>query len=608
MASSPCPSSNGYSMLESTNIITSGAVPYSEMYDYESKYGDMRLPTIHEEISGHRDMGRRCFLDDGLVDDCSKSRFYARALEFYLLEDNPESSMGCRCLMENCPQRNFTNSKEMLRHLKDCPSFSQGLFRCPTCNDAEKFRTGSKRSCSWNREKFSQKVQRKLKDTIKSFTHHYSASKIPPPHHCAPSYLVSKPASPFEVCEKCGQLLRYELSNSSCPNSMRNSPCPTSPDTDRQEYCQELVGTKPQELHGESSSSSYKVTQLKQTYYDEASGLYHPVLNQSPSSNQSFELDSSPIFETCIHSTDVSPLSSAETGTTVPTGQTQSQCLTRNQYRRMEGIRSASDIEGIPNDGDDYIEQASASWVRPQSTLLYDAPTIYNPALPAPCSPLGLYGGRGCTLSIQTGHLGSNTDNLIWQNMALYHKSTMESLNAPGSPVIRSLVPSPSSETETPSRDFTPSPLSLMKSPTYPNLSSYMDPSAISEKRAVAQNIASVDNSPYTDSELPSSSSDQQLDSESSEHDMKCSFADCNFKPSGNRPENYKSYLRKHMATHQEQRHECGQCTKVFTRADNREVHRRKSHHVLNGTNKRRDSSNGMILENNRKKRVRVVR
>ncbi|KAI0838234.1 hypothetical protein F5Y06DRAFT_268878 [Hypoxylon sp. FL0890] len=383
-----------------------------------------RLPTAYEEPSRQCEFIRPCLLDGGVVDDCYKSRFYARALEFYLLEDNPESSKSYRCLMENCPQRNFTNPREMLRHLKGCPFFSQGMFRCPACNNAEKFWTVSEKSCSWNRENTSQKVHRKLKAIIKSVTHHHSDSK---------------PSPGLNPCQEWGQLLNQRTFNSPYLSGPQDLTCKTT--------LQELEDYRnPQELAPER-----ELRELQGEY-------------------------SFPIGEVHDGPTDITPVSSVD--------HSQRRCSPTNQDRHTEGIRSRFEVHGDPSNGNS-IEHAFASWQRPKSTLLSDAPT------------------------------------------GIYDSTT-----------------------------------------------------AIADEGDTAQSIAFLDNSPFICSEVPSSSSIQQLHPEPSEREFQCPMAGCDFKPMG-KPENYRAYLRKHVFAHADQRHRCEQCDRVYTRADNLEFRRRKVHHAL---------------------------
>ncbi|KAI0184946.1 hypothetical protein EV127DRAFT_485634 [Xylaria flabelliformis] len=97
-----------------------------------------------------------------VLDDCAKARFYARTLEYYLLDDE---GADLNCLFKGCQARNFKNLKDMLRHLKHCPFFDEGVFYCPLCNRYESFRVQSSRRCRWNRKHLGQK----LKTIFRSF-------------------------------------------------------------------------------------------------------------------------------------------------------------------------------------------------------------------------------------------------------------------------------------------------------------------------------------------------------------------------------------------------------------------------------------------------------
>ncbi|OTA99302.1 hypothetical protein M426DRAFT_89415 [Hypoxylon sp. CI-4A] len=57
-----------------------------------------------------------------------------------------------------------------------------------------------------------------------------------------------------------------------------------------------------------------------------------------------------------------------------------------------------------------------------------------------------------------------------------------------------------------------------------------------------------------------------------------CPYNGCDYVTRG-KPENFKSYLRKHMLTHQDpQRFKCSFCEKAFTRPDNLDAHQRRAH------------------------------
>lgn len=55
----------------------------------------------------------------------------------------------------------------MLLHLKECPYIARGKFLCPCCDQSQKFRTVSKKKCSWDRANFGEKIQRSLRASAK---------------------------------------------------------------------------------------------------------------------------------------------------------------------------------------------------------------------------------------------------------------------------------------------------------------------------------------------------------------------------------------------------------------------------------------------------------
>ncbi|KAI1409940.1 hypothetical protein F5Y13DRAFT_202569 [Hypoxylon sp. FL1857] len=101
-------------------------------------------------------------------------------------------------------------------------------------------------------------------------------------------------------------------------------------------------------------------------------------------------------------------------------------------------------------------------------------------------------------------------------------------------------------------------------------------PEARSPGSHIAMNTPA--NSPL---DLPSSSSRQRPQPEPPKQELQCPLADCDFRPSG-KLENHEAYLRKHMVNHGDQTYRCDQCPRVYSRADNREAHRRKAHAASN--------------------------
>ncbi|KAI1175619.1 hypothetical protein F4777DRAFT_318441 [Nemania sp. FL0916] len=117
---------------------------------------------------------------DLIADDCARARFYARALEFYLL-DNEQQNAELRCPLASCPQ-SFTDTKPMLLHLKNCRHFAQGKFFCPTCRRDEPFQVRSGKRCSWHKEQFGHKLLRISKDVFRSVVgNHKICAKGQPP-------------------------------------------------------------------------------------------------------------------------------------------------------------------------------------------------------------------------------------------------------------------------------------------------------------------------------------------------------------------------------------------------------------------------------------------
>ncbi|KAI0407282.1 hypothetical protein F4802DRAFT_48203 [Xylaria palmicola] len=112
---------------------------------------------------------RDCMFRCEVLDECYQSRFWGRALEFYLLDNVPHSP-PYRCPMASCPQRDFKDVREMLRHLKHCKLFSQGRFWCPTCNRDESFKVVSKKKCSWDKVNLARKLFQRSWKTLQSLT------------------------------------------------------------------------------------------------------------------------------------------------------------------------------------------------------------------------------------------------------------------------------------------------------------------------------------------------------------------------------------------------------------------------------------------------------
>ncbi|KAI0137993.1 hypothetical protein F4776DRAFT_670634 [Hypoxylon sp. NC0597] len=548
-----------YTMPESMGSVLTKTISMEANYEYEGGNDD-------------NNTNQPCVFLKSVVDDCYKSRLYARIFEYYFVENNPELFKSCRCPMENCPQRSFTHPKPMLLHLKNCKFFSQGLFRCPTCNDAEKFQTTSHKKCSWNREKFSQKVQRVVKAKLKSITSPRLGSKLPSEHckDCGRSLRIKGPHDPFIFPE------------------IPSRPCSTSPIFDASSFTipielptscslQELVDTSPRpELQADSPIKGYKEPPPSPTYQDEAHGVLDSVSDMSSSSKFPSIKTLSPASTSGIDSAGLSPAITPESFMSTSTGHT----LPSDYFGRID---FASDIQAGAN-GNGYVEQPRISLQRPRSTLIYDAPSTFDSVvLQSSFNRMGSPGGRGCTLSLQTPGLNLNCPPWI-----PYQENTVNPMNCGGQLNLRNSPPQ-SSVIETPLlSDFRP----------------HLD-SSIAVKNADAAELLMpfTDSSPLgtpLDSFFPPSSSDLPPDQEPLAQDFKC--PKCDFLPNC-RPKGFRASLRKHMETHTEKSHKCLHCPKMYKRADNLKAHVDKKHRGLGGLKRRQRSSDSLGLRSKRTKK-----
>ncbi|KAI0379140.1 hypothetical protein F5Y04DRAFT_290601 [Hypomontagnella monticulosa] len=487
------------------------------------------LPPTIEGSSSYNHTNESCLLKDGtVVDECYKSRFYAWALEFYLLRRDQKSSDYCRCLMENCPQRNFTSPHDMLWHLKECEFFSEGLFRCPTCACVEKFRTTSRKGCSWTRPKFSQRLRDRLRATVDTVRG-----------------IASSSVSGLR-CEECGR----SMGLNTCDVPKAQGP-----------------GGEPSELPIELQGSNG-----------------YPYPGHSPVSNQPTELSS-----------DVSPTSSTEPSVSASGDHIQLRVPPAGHYQRTEGIRSTPDMQTSPYLGD-FVGQMHNSWQPSPSTLGYGTLSTYNSAPLETFGQAGVLGGRTQSLTIQTSHTHPSLGHPGWGDMTFYTEGTLDTLN-----IVES--PTPADQPRPVSPVSPVSTLSPSKMPSLPNIASYIDPLTHVEQVGISQTTMPVDSSPQLTSETPSSGYDNiDLSDE-----YRCPYQDCTYAPTG-KEENFKSYQRKHMLTHNnDQRYKCEHCGKLYTRQDNREVHIRKAHQSPGDCKRRRGSTDSLRLGDPRGKRVSIA-
>lgn len=461
-----------------------------------------------------------------VVDSCYKSRFWARILEIYLLDNDHQSLDTYRCPMENCTELRFVDYKQMLRHLKDCNCYEDGLFRCPICGKVEKFGTASSSKCLWDRAdrpKFGRRLQNKIKATVGAVVR-TTSPRIP--------RSPSKPTPENDKRPNDQTNPAFELQDNPVPELLGDSPLPN-------------------ELDGSSESFS-----------DE------PRTYSSPS-----DLISSPEYQSGTFSAEVSPTSGTKSSTTPITNHAQQSYVTSTNVDQAFG--SVSEVQIILG-GVNYGEHTEASLQQPHSTLLYDAPPISSMI---PVSSFNNQFTRGHPLPhLQIEYPVPLLDNPSYENMATFlDDATLDFMNNPEQQHLQHLVSSIPMEIQSPT---------TIEAPVRPLVAIQCDTQGWS-----------------VPSDSPSSSPNQPLNLEPDEG-YNCQH--CNYKPSG-KSENYGAYFRKHQKVHERLQYRCENCDKLYTRPDNLEVHRRKSHATPNDGKRRRDDSSSPEPENQRKKRVHAV-
>ncbi|KAI1800869.1 hypothetical protein F4811DRAFT_574668 [Daldinia bambusicola] len=556
-------------------------MPAQVIYKHQEEHRDERSPTLLEEPPSPRNINKPCLLQTGVIDKCYKGRFYSRAVEFYLLENDPTSFRDCRCLMENCPQRNFADARDMLRHLKDCKYFSQGIFRCPTvcyiCNDAEKFQTTSNKKCSWDRPKMRQRLQNTIRatvDTVKGIVSPRSSLMMP-----------------FGHCKECGQTVEYKDYPSPFPG-VRDRPYSISPIYDP------AAIKMPQEMN-----DTIRVAELMDTpilpelqekspasdrgdaNYDKVYNFPHITSNYSPSPDLPIELPSVSVARAAI----INAPSTVSTEPPRPAFSSQPRHLypsEDDQYMDFPGGVTNPEVILDSN----HLGLVSSTWQPSPSTQLYDIPSSHMSMPPVSQGQRGFRESRGHSLTIQTNHLDSPLHAPIWENTGRHNTDNTRATNILNLSAVRN-VPSPMPSTDTSSGS---------------NLGVCVNSFATVERLDHPQQITLMDLISSPDSTIPSSSTEQSPSSAtsmSSNESHQCPH--CNYRPKGKK-ENAKAYLNKHISsTHGSATYKCDFCDKVYSRRDNRGVHIRKEHHSSqDDSKKRRKGADSSESDNHRSKRV----
>ncbi|KAI0860856.1 hypothetical protein F4860DRAFT_189542 [Xylaria cubensis] len=464
-----------------------------------------------------------------VLDDCAKARFYARTLEYYLLDDE---GADLNCLFAGCQARNFKNLKDMLRHLKHCPFFEKGVFRCPLCNRYESFRVQSSRRCRWNKKHLGQK----LKNVFRSFIGNRPETQNPV--HNGLCYKCSAPLDERSM-QGDGHATPFIPMQSTIPTIL-----PNQVELDSQP-CLELSTeySSPASRAGDSSSeNSPKRTQLQPN----SNNLY--LTSEVSSATTSLEGSIVSVSPGSSHHDEIpaaiprhnpwSKLNKASRPLTELRSEASPSSGTENQ-------RSLSLYENFPtSESLGFINPLGAGTLIGSANLsATPTPNLSPPKLridTSPSIPNSTVAALGCEVS-------------------LYRSQTV---NYPVPTDTQTAVGLPTSRTH-----------------SLPSGGPILDALSLGQDFLMPQALldSSIDPSPSASSLILWNSQQESPSSSPSGTELRC--PQCPFKPRGN-PAGFKSYLRKHMNSIHGKRSsiQCSSCEITFTRHDNMLAHRRKEH------------------------------
>ncbi|KAI0442750.1 hypothetical protein F4803DRAFT_550770 [Xylaria telfairii] len=529
-----------------------------------------------------------------VLDDCAKARFYARALEFYLLE---EENTNLSCPFADCAAQDFNNPKDMLRHLRRCPKFDKGVFRCPLCNCNESFRTRSSSRCCWNKEHLGEKIIRKIRD----FT-----------GNCLET---QKPAYPA-LCRQCSAPLDKTLIGgaSHATRFIESHPIQSTAPTIAQELMEQAI--VPELMAGASGFTQvlerhtniiqpitptilpelmslipYELdptpppSELSAEYSPGALGARDLISEDSPVHIQpqprydNMYLGSGVSSETSspdgnIMNPDISPRSFVPEETPPTTRRRNSRNTLKSIARRFTGFCS---------------ETGSSSCIENQrSTSLYaNFPINHNIE---PRVDLGTEASVG-PINLPL----SPTPHPSRPQLTIETPLTMLGFTAPPPgyeiPPYRSQATNYSATTEIQTAASLPTSLAHSQLSAMSVLDTLLPEEDIFMEQ-LFQN-SSINPSPSASHYSMPNADQTSFSSSPSEQELKCTV--CDFRPTG-KPENHKGYLKKHMSNRHEKRDmiPCSHCNRSFTRIDNMRTHCRRGHGVSGGSKRGRGSSDSL--------------
>ncbi|KAK6064539.1 hypothetical protein SCUP234_01309 [Seiridium cupressi] len=485
-------------------------------------------------------------------------------MEFYLLEMDFQIDGDVLCPLSDC-RRIYSSAKDMLWHLKDCAYIDRGKFLCPCCNKNEKFRTTSKRKCSWDRTDFSTKIRKGLQASAKLLGM-FKPVECP---HC--HYLLHE-----DVVQGSSELSDTLLSTSDHESTgLRLSPIfePATlskldfhPPAPPSHVAFELSGNSVMEMGdtsllelGDTGLAPVEITN-KYSHFAQS-----PITTTGPSSLSTSCIESSGSISppSTVHGsyagTTVSPTSSdgssaAGSGSKIRRlsnvfrPSTRGTNLTVNVPDALPTVEQAT-VPALGHFGDPYRSMPANSAgmipIRPQT---YSASAPYNHSDQ-------LFMETEWSSSLTLGTDFGATDSLLLNNGF-----------APADP-----------------EDLTP-----RITPNYPNpYGDLFDNSSLNQSPESGHSLTT-----------PDKQAGASLDG-----GFGC--PKCDYKPTG-KEENFRSYLSKHRKSHDCSKIECPVCKKEFTRHDNMTHHMGKAHPNCSFLRKR-PGSNSIQSGSQRKRASRVA-
>ncbi|KAI0152666.1 hypothetical protein GGR57DRAFT_513552 [Xylariaceae sp. FL1272] len=508
------------------------------------------LPAFCDEPVMQPKRGQSCVFRYEVLDECYKSRFWALALEFYLLKGIRQPVY--RCLMANCPERDFKTPEKMLEHLKYCKLFSEGRFFCPVCNQIESFRTVSKKKCSWDRINFGRKVLEKYKSVFREFAGSRSGL----------------------LCAKCktAQVYPSYTQDVTCCDKLNNQDYARPADA-----AKELQSMHINELDSDDVPSRHLMMSHQKPLQERAFKPQRVPSELSPDSARGHGKS-----VTVSPASDNTPPEAPALDIDFPS------TLLSRAHRRMEGVHSEYDVRPHNETYADHFGTRDCNSFMETGQSPY-GPLPISPFFPedsvalnaGPVSVVRQTSRRKATPSLTVYTSEAGLQHTQWEALLLDANQTLDPSTIMGNLSVEQLPPR------------------ILTTPSGTPATNYPFPSS---DLILSNESTSFQSSPSNS--LSSSNTEQSPNSLSSATELKC--PECGFMPKG-KAENLRAYFRKHQATHNNSPIPCNHCGKHFTRQDNLTSHISKVHRLLRPKRRYNSSESLRSAGQSRRKNIRVA-